>query len=286
MKVLEIRSLSLAIGNDTKILDGEMLVESGDVVLLTGSNGCGKSTIIKLIMGAAFDYDGLRYQGTKAYYYLNEEKHELLISDKETEFFRRNICYVSQEDEFESDSVFDCFISSLNYMKIKDKGKYVFDFLKRFSAADSFFQSTFEVKVESKCRRIARKIGLETGKLSDRDIKILKLLSLNTKRLSGGQKKLINILSNLIRFENCNLIILDEPLNNLDYNNVRAFSNILSLIYKAKPALSILIVTHCRSIPIINKVIEIDPIDKKLKIGDPYVCSSCFGKIDSEGFYC
>ena len=37
MKVLEINSLSVAIGNDTKVTDSELLIESGDVVLLTGA---------------------------------------------------------------------------------------------------------------------------------------------------------------------------------------------------------------------------------------------------------
>lgn len=286
MKVLEISSLSVAIGNETKVTDSELLIESGDVVLLTGANGCGKSTIIKIIMGATFNYSNLRYTGTKAIYYKGSEQHELLSSEKEMEYFRRNVCYISQEDEFESDSVFDCFISSLNFIKLKNKEQYVFSFLKKHSAADSFFHSNDDIAIDGKCRRIARKIGLRINELSNSDKKSLKLLSLNTKRLSGGQKKLINILSNLIRYEYSNLIIFDEPLNNLDYANVRAFSNILTTIYKEKPDLAILIVTHCRSIPIINKVIEIDTADKKLKLGEPYSCSSCFGKINCDGYYC
>lgn len=285
MKVLEIHSLSLSIGNVAKIIDGDMIIESGDVILLTGANGCGKSTIIKLIMGAVFDYSDLRYKGTKVCYYIDDEKHELLTSDKEMELFRRNVCYVSQEDEFESESVLDCFVSSLNYVENRNREQYVFDFLKRFSAANAFFLSDCDIPLDSKCKRIARKIGIDTKSLSIDDIRVLKLLSLKTKRLSGGQKKLINILSNLVKYESSNLIILDEPLNNLDYNNVRAISNILTMIYKAKPTLAFLIVTHCRSIPIINKVYEIDSAEKKLRLGESYQCSSCFGKLDRDGFY-
>lgn len=286
MKVLEISSLSVSFGKDLKISDSEMVIETGDVALLTGANGCGKSTIIKIIMGATFEYNNLRYNGTKAYYYSGADKHELLKSEKEMEFFRRNVCYVSQEDEFESDSVFDCFINSINYKSIKNKEQYVFAFLIKFSAADAFFQTTDDVTIDRKCLRLARKLGIKASSLSDKEKKALKLLTLNTKHLSGGQKKMVNILSNLIKYEKCNLIILDEPLNNLDYGNVRAFSNILTMIYKEKPDLAIIIVTHCRSIPIINKVIEVDPSEKKLKIGETYRCSSCFGKIDANGLYC
>lgn len=80
-------------------------------------------------------------------------------------------------------------------------------------------------------------------------------------------------------------MILDEPLNNLDYRNVRAFSNILTRIYKDKPELGIIMVTHCRSIPVINKVIEIDPAQKSLKAGGDYKCNSCFGKVGDDGLY-
>ena len=37
------------------------------------------------------------------------------------------------------------------------------------------------------------------------------------------------------------LLLLDEPLNNLDYNNIRAFSNILTQVYHSKPGLGIIL---------------------------------------------
>ena len=112
-----------------------------------------------------------------------------------------------------------------------------------------------------------------------------KYLSMSTKRMSGGQKKLTNIFSNLIRYDFCEFIILDEPLNNLDYSNVRAFSNVLTRIYRSKPELAIILVTHCRSIPIVNRIIEIDPVKKQFKENETYICSSCFGTVNEDGLY-
>ena len=86
-------------------------------------------------------------------------------------------------------------------------------------------------------------------------------------------------------FRSSDLIILDEPLNNLDYDNVRAFSNVLTRIYKSKPNLAILLVTHCRSIPIVNKVISIDSFTKRFVEEQTYFCNSCFGKISENGMY-
>lgn len=71
----------------------------------------------------------------------------------------------------------------------------------------------------------------------------------------------------------------------LDFGNVRAFSNILTKLYHSKPELAIILVTHCRSIPIVNRIIEIDPTSKQFNEDEVYVCSSCFGPVDNEGLY-
>ena len=94
-----------------------------------------------------------------------------------------------------------------------------------------------------------------------------------------------NIFSILIKSDYVQLILMDEPLNNLDYDNVRKFSNILTMIHNDHPKISMVLVTHCRSIPIINRVIEIDTITKELFEGELYKCNSCFGKIDNKGMY-
>ena len=121
--------------------------------------------------------------------------------------------------------------------------------------------------------------------IAQEDNMAIKYLSMSTKRMSGGQKKLTNIFSNLIRYNFCDLLILDEPLNNLDYSNVRAFSNVLTKVYRSKPELAIILVTHCRSIPIVNRIIEIDPDQKLFIENETYICSSCFGTVNEEGLY-
>ena len=88
------------------------------------------------------------------------------------------------------------------------------------------------------------RLGLSQHEITPEDFLAAKYLSMSTKRMSGGQKKLTNIFSNMIRYDFCELIILDEPLNNLDYSNVRAFSNVLTRIYRSKPELAIILVTH------------------------------------------
>lgn len=282
MELLSVRNLNLSIGGMKKVVNSSFSVDSGDVVLLTGPNGCGKSTVIKMIMGATFDYEDLSYPGSSIIY---KGSCDILNSEKENELFRKNVCYVSQEDEFESESVLDCFINSVSETLKSECEQYVFEFIKTYHLADCFDLSEKHVKLDHKTRRLIRKLSLHAGLLTGEEEKALKYLTMDTKHMSGGQKKLTNIFSNLVRYDFCDLVILDEPLNNLDYGNVRNFSNVLTQLYKRKPDIAIILVTHCRSIPIINRIIEIDPKEKHFVECDVYNCSSCFGKVNSEGFY-
>ena len=282
MELLTIKQFNLSVGEDHKIVNSSFSVSSGDVVLLTGPNGCGKSTIIKILMGAAFDYKNLNYSGSTVLY---RGQHDILHDERENELFRRCVCYVSQEDEFESDSVFDCFINSIDYSVSDKKEEFVFHFIKQFSIQECFGISAKKARFDRRSQRLLRILGLKKECLSDEDAAVLTYLAMSTKRMSGGQKKLTNIFSNLIRYSFCDLLILDEPLNNLDYSNVRAFSNVLTKVYRAKPELAVIIVTHCRSIPIVNRIIEIDPTQKVFSENDSYVCSSCFGSVDKDGYY-
>lgn len=285
MSILRISHLNVGIENKIIVSDGSLNINENDVVLLTGPNGCGKSTVIKIIMGDTFDYKRLSTGKTEAWFCHNGTELDILSSDNNMELFRRNVCYVSQDDTFESDSLLDCFLISLNYCDIRNKEQYIFDFVRKFSIQDCFNVDFSEKRLDHRSCRIANKLSVDIDRLSDDDKRAIKLLGVRTSKLSGGQKKLANIVTNLVKCEFCNLIILDEPLNNLDYNNVRLFSNVLTQIHHEYPKIGILIVTHCRSIPIINKVVEIDTKINKLIAGQEYFCTSCFGRVDEHQMY-
>ena len=66
MEILSVKDLNISIDGITKIANGCFTVNQGDVVLLTGSNGCGKSTIIKVLVGGTFDYSDLSVGNSSA----------------------------------------------------------------------------------------------------------------------------------------------------------------------------------------------------------------------------
>lgn len=281
MRVLNLEHIEIAVGNKEIVSDSSFVINEGDVILLTGPNGCGKSTLVKSIIGDVFDYTDLNLGNTKAIY---KDKYDVLATEKESQLFRKHICYVSQEDVFESDSVMDCFLMAINYDIKTQKERYVFEFVRKYDIQECFVLGT-DTKLNLKSKRMLRRAGIDEDGLDENGASAASFLSMSIKKMSGGQRKLTNIFTNLIRCEFCDLIILDEPLNNLDYNNVRAFSNALTRIYRSNPALAIVLVTHCRAIPIVNRVLEIDTKTKRINEVETSVCSSCFGEITDDGFY-
>lgn len=77
----------------------------------------------------------------------------------------------------------------------------------------------------------------------------------------------------------------DEQLERLwSYLEV-SFNNLLAEIHYSKPELGIIIVTHCKSITIINKILEINTKKELIEEKFDYKCNSCFGVVDDKGYY-
>lgn len=68
MELLNIQNMNISISTQKKIEGGSFTVNSGDVILLTGPNGCGKSTVIKLIIGDLFNYSDINYSADSILY--------------------------------------------------------------------------------------------------------------------------------------------------------------------------------------------------------------------------
>ncbi|MBR0108130.1 MAG: hypothetical protein IJM07_03295, partial [Pyramidobacter sp.] len=103
-------------------------------------------------------------------------------------------------------------------------------------------------------------------------------------KFSGGEQRLLSVLSVVATRPSAELMIVDEPLNNLDFVNARNISNVINKVLRDHPQTSLLMISHCRIFPFITREIKLTA-DGAQELPEHYVCHSCFGEPNEKGFY-
>lgn len=228
-KVIEVKNLTIRTKKEDRLIVDNLSfsIFEGEVVLLKGRNGSGKSTLIKALM-----------QEERKKYFVSGNiifKDELDIlnikKDKELMKYRSQIGYVPQNDDYSghynltvSDVILDS-KNSFNGIKVNlndiEKVLSKFD----FTQSDSL-QEKFNMKS-------------------------------NPSKLSGGQQRILTILSNILSRPGAPLYIIDEPLNNLDSKNIPTVVDLIKRLHSNFPKSSFLIVTHNELFDFITRTITI-----------------------------
>ena len=252
MAKLEIAGLSLKYkSTDTVILENaDAIFSNGDVILLTGENGTGKSTLLKSLL--RMEMRDKTASGRILFSGIDIMK----LDDKALQSQRRKIAYLQQQDDYDS--------------------------LDGYTVADVLYDS-YEAKIGRKLSKSDRVI---VDGIFNRYIPEETKVTLKSKiqKLSGGQKRLISIIADICLFEDLDFYFIDEPLNNLDMKTVRQISNLLNEIHRENPNAIIVMVSHCKIFPFINRVFKIEN-GKLLEDSSDPVCNTCFGFPDENGFY-
>ena len=252
MAQIDIQGLSLKYkSSDTIILDNASASFcGGDAVLIAGENGTGKSSLLKTMLRIEMQ------DKTVAGHILFFGNDILAMDTKVLQEQRRNIAYLQQQDEFDAldgytiaDVLYDSFEAHNGRTPTKADRNMVDGLFARYIPA--------EAKITLKSR---------------------------IQKLSGGQKRLVAIIADICMVEKLDFFFIDEPLNNLDMKTVRLISNLLNQIHIENPNAVMVMVSHCRIFPFINRVFK---IENKQLIEDPNetVCNTCFGRPDEHGFY-
>lgn len=282
MPILSVENINISVKDRVLLNNSHLQIDEGDVILLCGKNGSGKSTVIRTIMN---DLPNGSQLLASADIIFNDAK---ISTEKDREFFNQNVCYIAQDDIFEANRVIDCCLTSISTIdSIENKIKYIFDFALKNGIYAVCFSNDEDVNLavgNFLAKKILKSSGISHKEATQEQLKTALFLSKNPTRLSGGQRKMINIFSNLVRYEYSSLCVIDEPLNALDFDNVRLFSNFLTTIHREKKSLGILIVTHCRSIPCITKMLKIKE-GQIVEITGERSCYSCFGNVNETGYY-
>ena len=189
--------------------------------MLDGPNGSGKSTFIKSLIGLE--------RNTKietGEIKILENKNTLEMNHHELQYLRSKIAYLEQKDyydQFKFVDVLDILKDSYSDYLGRDLNtndiRYIIEIFNMYISKNEF---TLKTKVN---------------------------------KLSGGNKECFIISSICIR-KDSPIFILDEPLNNLDINNVIKVSNMINNVIRSKHDSTFIIISHYKIFPFITDLLK------------------------------
>ena len=223
-------------------------IQGGDFVLVKGRNGYGKSSFLKMIVGKDVSVKAIK--GKVLFPFLFKEKAMNSFSEKELAKLRNSIAYVPQEDDFlPTSSIFSAIYQNL---KLTIKHSQTLSYLEKKEK-----RKECKALVEEYLTRF-KKIGLFDENKDRSLFQNPHLRSIYS--CSGGQRKMCQIVAALIQAKalGSRLILMDEPLNNLDKNNKKILNNEIRALLSSSNPPAIMMVTHCHIFFGVNKEIVLD----------------------------
>ena len=250
--ILSVKDLSIAIKQRQLLKNISFDVKDGDVILLSGANGIGKSTLLKSLI--ALETADKEITGNIQH---REYGNILKLNNDDLQRFRASIAYVQQKDSY----------SEMGNIQVRDIISQISTpFTNRMLSASEVNDLIDEW--------IPRKS--DNKRVFDAKDK--------PGKFSGGEQRLLSVLSVIASRPKADLMIIDEPLNNLDFENARNISNIINRVIKNNPKTAIIMISHCRIFPFITRELKISP-DGVVDQDAPYICHSCFGEPNEQGYY-
>lgn len=204
-------------------------VKTNERVALIGSNGCGKTTTLKIIMGIeSYDSGNISIRKESKIGYLTQ------IPPKEDDNISARSVYLRGVQELINlENKINDFVENMSSNE-KD--------IKLLDKLQEEFRISGGYSLKEKIEKIRNGFKI-TNELLDREYN----------KLSGGEKTLINLAS--IILSNPDILLLDEPTNHLDIDTLEWFEEYLSS-YNG----TVVIISHDRYFldRTVNKIIEIE----------------------------
>lgn len=238
-KLIEFKNVKIALGDRILFENLNFSINRGDSFMLLGDNGTGKSLLMNLIaLGNSEDLRG-HYQGlTVEGEILNEEGKNLLDS----KVGNRKIAYVTQNEEFYKNATI------LGQIKTDCGGMGV-----EFSEEEiDALLHYFDIKTD------------KNKKLKH--------------SLSGGEGKVIHLISKLLTLKKARILLMDEPLNHLAFKNAKRLNDLIIKARKENPDLAILTISHCCAVNFVDEALRYSKEEKQMT-KMRYSSYDCFDRI-------
>lgn len=195
MTLLNASDITMAFGERTLFSDVSFMISRGDMVGLVGRNGCGKTTLIKLITGELEPSKGfiIKKKQLRVGYL---EQH--VCSDSDSSAIEEALTVFGELQSIEED---------LNKTELALLGAQTDELLKRQETLRERFISSGGLTYKSRTRSALLGLGLKENELQ-----------LPVSSLSGGQRSKIGLARLLL--SEPELLLLDEPTNHLDIESI------------------------------------------------------------------
>lgn len=251
-EILRIKNLSVQVRERVLIQNVSFNVDEDEAILLSGANGIGKSTLLKSIL--RLETDGKRISGE----IFNRNFGDILtLSRAEIQQYRSSVAYIPQRDEY----------AEMGTVQVRD-------IISESGEANSGKTLSFSEVNDLIDKWIPRRS--DNSRVFDAKSK--------PSKFSGGEQRLLSVLSVAATRPEADLMIIDEPLNNLDFANARIISNLLNKVIREHSHMGLLMISHCRIFPFITREIKLTS-EGIQDVPKRYICHSCLGKSDQNGFY-
>lgn len=250
--IIEIIGLSIQVRDRLLFSNASFKAEKGEAILISGANGIGKSTLLKSIM--RLDTDEKKIIGSIN---INGFGDVLSISRETLQKLRASVLYVSQRDDY-------CEMGNVQVRDIISESN------ESFCGRSLNYAEVNDLIDEWIPRR------KDNSRIFDAKAK--------PARFSGGEQRLLSVFSAISTRSKTKLMMIDEPLNNLDYYNARNISNLINRAIQNNKEMCLLMVSHCRIFPFITRelVISENAINNSPR---PFEYQCCFGVPDDNGYY-
>lgn len=241
-KLIDFIGVTVLLGKRTLFSNLTFSVYEGDCYMVLGKNGSGKTLLLELIFGGYTNELCQRYKDLKVEGKILDCEGNDLL-DPGT---NRKISYVTQYEDFHNNATFlSEGKSAARGIGIEFDEGYFDELLGRFGLLDKKRQ-----KIKN--------------------------------NVSGGEGKLIHLITRILKLNATNILLLDEPLNHLSFRNSKIFNDIIEEIKAARPELTILMISHCKAISFVDKIMKYDYATEKI-VTMEYKSYSCFAVDECEG---